>query len=61
LLNEQQPGSAGGTGIGLQIAMHAARAQGGDLAVESSPGHGSLFSLRVPREVAARTPNRSAS
>lgn len=49
-----QPGSDGGAGIGLQIAQHAARAQGGKIELESEVGKGSTFSLRVPRNVHQR-------
>jgi signal transduction histidine kinase len=62
LLKEVQPGSAGGAGIGLRIAQHAARAQGGKIESESELGKGSTFSLCLPKIVAARgNPNTSAS
>ena len=54
LFKKAQPGSAGGAGIGLQIAQHAAKAQGGRIDVESELGEGTLFSLRLPRVVSAR-------
>lgn len=37
-----------GNGIGLAIVAKAARLMGGDVAVESSPGEGSTFSVRLP-------------
>jgi two-component system, OmpR family, sensor histidine kinase SenX3 len=55
LFKQAQPGSLGGAGIGLQIAQHAAQAQGGLIEVHSEVGKGSVFSLRLPRVVAART------
>jgi signal transduction histidine kinase len=41
-------GSAGGTGLGLPIALVIAQAHGGTIEVTTAPGHGSCFSLRVP-------------
>ena len=38
-----------GTGIGLALVRHIARAHGGEVTVQSEPGHGSTFTLRFAR------------
>jgi two-component system phosphate regulon sensor histidine kinase PhoR len=41
-----------GTGIGLTMARHIVAAHGGRLLLQSEPGHGSTFTIELPREPA---------
>jgi two-component system phosphate regulon sensor histidine kinase PhoR len=38
----------GGTGLGLAIVKHIAQANGGSITVKSTPGEGSVFTLKIP-------------
>ena len=48
------PGTAaGGAGLGLSISREIVEAHGGEIGLESRPGHGSIFWFTVPQ---GRTP-----
>ena len=48
-LDQSLKRAKGGTGLGLPVSLRLARLLGGDLAVESVLGKGTIFSLWVPR------------
>jgi signal transduction histidine kinase len=49
---EQGPGQVGGVGLGLAIATRLAALMNGKITVDSTPGQGSTFLLRLPFETA---------
>ena len=53
---ERAAGAArsGGFGIGLWVSSKLAQAQAGAIELESEPGSGSTFTVRLPRDVSAR-------
>lgn len=50
-----------GSGLGLSLVQHISQAHGGDIAVESTPGRGSKFTLSLPTPSAKQSlPERAA-
>jgi signal transduction histidine kinase len=43
-----------GSGVGLALVRHIVEAHGGEVAVQSAPGEGSRFTLRLPLGEGAR-------
>ena len=48
-IDEGRARSAGGTGLGLAIVQSMVKAHGGSVSLETAPGEGSTFKVRLPR------------
>jgi len=51
----------GGTGIGLALVKELVELMGGQIAVDSAPGQGACFEVRLPRHTAGDAPTQPAS
>ncbi len=57
----RSPGSSAGLGLGLYITREIVRAHGGSIAVRSTDGAGTTFTVRLPRRAGARGAERTGA
>ena len=50
-----------GSGLGLSLVRHITEAHGGDIEVESIPGHGSKFIMSFPLTASSQQPANKAA
>jgi two-component system phosphate regulon sensor histidine kinase PhoR len=48
--------AASGVGLGLAIVKHSVRLHGGTVEAQSPPGHGAVFTIRLPKKFAGPRP-----
>lgn len=53
-------GDSGGSGLGLAVCRHIIESLGGELAVRSELGKGTVFTITLPQAAAGATPRRKA-
>ncbi len=48
MVDKARSRQSGGTGLGLSIVKHIVTLHGGEIGVQSSPGTGCTFTIRLP-------------
>lgn len=60
-LQSRESRKAKGTGLGLALSQKLCAMMGGGIFVDSEPGHGACFTIRVPAEIAAQPAQENTS